>query len=760
MVFKEDIDNYKNEQVLFIFRSKWYWWIPGAIFSFLFASILMSGWPTGLLPNISYPYVYEGDGLSHSWLAQRAIEGWIFENPRSGYPFGSSFLDYPGSDSGNLLILKILGLMTGNYYSAFNLFFLLSFAFVFVTSFCVLNKLGVSSALSFSGAILYSFLPFHFQRLGHSFYLWYFVAPIFFYLGFFCFSSEYRFSKSAIKKSLLLFLLCILIASFGVYYALFGVILLIFSGIAGYLKKRDFASLKNSIIITSMVIFGVIINVAPNIVNKVTNGSNPEVAVRSPAEAEIYGFKLTQLLLPRSDHRNASLASMAQRYNSDRPLINENVTSTLGSIGGLGLVGIFIIILTTLSGRIVDSRLSLLAMMVLVLFLFGTIGGLGSIFSSTISSSIRGWNRISIFIGFGAIAAFFIALQLLIDKYFDLKNRKILFVSSTLLFTFLGLYDQTVPACLACAGTTRNNFELDKNFITEIERSLPENSAVYQLPYMRFPETGSLYRLHTYDLAAGFLHSKTLRWSYAGMKGRNGDLFYRMLSQESIEKQIQVIKNLGFSGIYIDRRGFKDNGDLIINNLLNIFGNDSIIKRSDGEVVFFKIPQQANIDLYKLSNEDIIEKAGYSSGSKLGIRHPAKLSDGIDFTQLTWPNFIHNIKGISGAEPWGRWSDANLNRSVDFEFSSPLPRNFVLVLKALAFSRDGEQYVAINIGKQEWQVILKSDTTEIRLPISLKNDEERVIKFIPKDPVSPQTLGQSADDRKLGVGFIGLRLEN
>jgi phosphoglycerol transferase len=62
-----------------------------------------------------------------------------------------------------------------------------------------------------------------------------------------------------------------------------------------------------------MVIFGVIINVAPNIVNKVTNGSNPEVAVRSPAEAEIYGFKLTQLLLPRSDHRNASLASMAQR---------------------------------------------------------------------------------------------------------------------------------------------------------------------------------------------------------------------------------------------------------------------------------------------------------------------------------------------------------------------------------------------------------------------------------------------------------------
>lgn len=333
-------------------------------------------------------------------------------------------------------------------------------------------------------------------------------------------------------------------------------------------------------------------------------------------------------------------------------------------------------------------------------------------------------------------------------------------ISSALLFTFLGLYDQTVPACLACAETAKNNFELDKNFVADIESSLPENSAIYQLPYMPFPETASLYRLHTYDLAAGFLHSKTLRWNYAGMKGRSGDLFYRMLSQEPIQKQIQVIENLGFSGIYIDRRGFKDNGNLIINDLLNILGNDSIKRRADGEIVFFKIPQKKNIDLYGTPNEDIIKKAGYSSEIKLGTRHPAKLSDGIDFTQLTWPDFIHNIKGISGAEPWGRWSDANLNRSVDFEFSSPLPRDFVLFLKAQPFGRDGEQHVSISIGKQAWQIVLKPDATEVRLPISLKNDEERVIKFLPKDPVSPKTLGQSADDRKLGIGFIGLKLEN
>ena len=133
----------------------------------------MSGWPKGLIPNLTHPFKYSGDGLSHSWMAQRVIEGWIFENPRSGYPFGSNFMDYPGSDSGNLLILKLLGLATTDYHSALNLFFLLSFPAIFVASFCTLNSLGLNKILSFSASFLFVFQSFHFTRLDHTFYLWY-----------------------------------------------------------------------------------------------------------------------------------------------------------------------------------------------------------------------------------------------------------------------------------------------------------------------------------------------------------------------------------------------------------------------------------------------------------------------------------------------------------------------------------------------------------------------------------------------------------
>lgn len=758
MSSNETIMSHQPESISFILKSQRRWWISGAVFCFFLASILMSGWPAGAIPNLSFPYVYDGDGLSHAWLAQRAIEGWIFDNPRSGYPFGSNFLDYPGSDSGNILILKILGLITGSYYSAFNLFFLLSFPAIFIAAFSIFRYLGISSAFALTAAISYAFLPFHFQRLGHSFYLWYFVAPIFFYLCFFCFKSTRPSEKSILKNIFSLLFLCIAIASFGVYYALFGVILFASSAIAIFLQTGRAALVKTPIILIFMVIIGVFINVAPNIGNKLSQGPNPEVAVRSPIEAEIYGFKLVQLLLPRPDHRDEHIAKMVQQYNSSYPLVNENMTSGLGIFGSIGFIALFFAMVKKLATGKIDYRLSILAILTLILFLFGTIGGLGSLFSTFISSSIRGWNRISIFIAFGTIAAFFIALQSFINHHFDGKKRKIIIFFLAFALTAIGLYDQTTPACISCNERTKNNFEIDKIFVQSLESSLPKNSAIYQLPYMPFPETTPLHRLHTYDQVAGFLHSKSLRWSYAGMKGREGDLFYRALSQEPIEKQIQIIQNMGFSGIYIDRRGYQDNANQLVETLTSLLGKASLQERSDGAVAFFKIPRAKAIDLYGLTAPEIMKKSDFTP-NRLGPRHHATLSEGIDFTRSTWPDFIYDIKGISGPEPWGRWSDASLNSEVVLEFTSPLPREFTLVLTARAFGRKGEQDATISIGKLKQHVELKNDVREIRLPITLDSDSVRVIKIEPNDPVSPKDLGQSGDDRKIGIGFIGLKLQ-
>ncbi|MDF3054221.1 MAG: sugar translocase [Gammaproteobacteria bacterium] len=741
-----------------IFLAEWRWWLIGAVFSFFLASILMSGWPTGLLPNIHYPYAYQGDTFSHTWLIQRAVEGWIFDNPRSGYPFGSNFLDYPGSDSGSLLLLKLLGWISGSAFISFNLFFLLGFSATFITSFCVLRSIGLSKIFAACAALLFAFLPFPFFRLAHLFYTWYFLTPLFYYLGFkIFFNDKDRFFHplSFLKVSGLV-AGCIILASFGVYYALFGTIILSIAAIAAWARSGKIRRISPAIVFISLIIFGIFVNVAPNLIYQKNHGNNVEVAIRSPVDGENYAFKLVQLLLPQQSHRNLKLRKLTQIYSSSYPLINENATSSLGLIGAIGFVLVGLVTLLKLAGRKpIDERLTFLACIVLVLFLFGTIGGLGAIFSMAISSLIRGWNRINVFIAFGTLSMFFLVLQMYLQRF--CSTRHITFIS-TIIAAFLGLlglYDQTPPANAAHNQHIKKIFERDRDFVHQIENSLPVASAIYQLPYMPFPEIPPMHQLDAYDLMAGVLHSKSLRWNYAGMKGREGDSFYRALAQEPIEKQLAVIKRLGFAGLYIDKRGFEDHGKSLIDTLTQLLGTGPTLIRSDNEAVFFKLPHTA-VDLTGLTNTDIMQKAEYDTR---GTRYSATLAEGIDFTRDDWPTFIRHVSGISTQKNWKHWSDANIAPQVRLDFYTPLPTKFELILVAEPFGPNANQHLTIKVGAKAYQVLMPPGISEMRIPVDTGNVPTDFIEFIPPYPMSPRMANMGPGRQKLGIRFIHLRIE-
>jgi phosphoglycerol transferase len=744
-----------------VFLAEWKWWLSGALISFELASVLMTGWPSGLLPNMSYPYIYSGDGLSYSWVIQRAIEGWFFDNPRSGYPFGSNFLDFPGSDSGNFLILKLIGLSTGEYYSAINLYYLLGFSITFISAFCVLRAIRLVRPLALSSAALFSFLPFHFLRLEHLFLTWYFMVPIFYYLALKMFSLGYPIeeTKSSIPRKIFYAFSLIILASFGVYYALFGVILFIVVALAGINDNYNPRVLKAAFAAISMVTLGVLLNIAPNLVHQYADGANPEVAHMSAADAEVYGFKFAQLILPWPNHRNTKLRNISENYSKATPLVNENISSSLGIVGSLGFLALFGLIFSVLSGRNHNKTLRIISLIVVVLFMFGTIGGFGSVFAQVISPSIRGWNRISVFIGFGALLGFFMLLQMGLQKYF--VGKRFLYLSSaiSIMILWAGLYDQTPASCKACNEKTQMAFHMDREFIQAIEKSLPKGGAVYQLPYMPFPEAPPLYRLQSYDLAAGFLHSSALRWSYAGMRGRSGDLFYRSLAKESVEKQLEVIKRLGFAGVYIDRRGFDDNGKAVIEGFTDLLGAPPTLVRADSQVVFFSLNQTQQVKLDGLSTEQIMKKTDYIV-DHLGKRYSASLAQGIDFTRPDFPSFIKDVQGLSVPESWGRWSDANLSSSVRIDFQGPLPNRFYLVFSGQPFGPNSDQDLEVRIGSKTHHFKMLAEGFKYRKAIYLGGEKVARIEFLPSHPASPRQLGVSSDDRKLGVGLVKLSIEN
>jgi phosphoglycerol transferase len=732
--------------------------IFGICSSFLIAVGLHFGWtPRAFDYLFSSPLVYDGDGLQASWIIVRIIEGWVYTNSRSGHPFGSEFYDFPGSETGNYLIIKALSFFNDDYVFVLNAFVILSFPVVFAASFFAAGGFALAPSLSFAAAFLFTFLPFHFLRTGHTFYMWYFVVPIYFYfsyrmhLGFVGIEFKNRY-----LRYLGVFLILLISASFGVYFALFGCLVIIFGGVTGLIRSGRLRPLYLSIFGCLSIAMGVAANLIPNSMYTNSHGENAEVAQRAPAESEIYGLKPIQLVLPRTGHRLESFRQITDNYNRTTPLVNENTTASLGLVGTLGLLITGVCLLVALFNRSTDQRILFVGALICILLLFGVIGGLGSLFAHIVSPSIRAWNRISVVIAFGCIVAVLILLQVLSDRIRDEKRRSFVRVIAALFLCGVGFWDQTVSACTSCLEGNRQRLEIDRQLIATIERQLPSGAGVYQLPYMPYPEVPPVNRLGAYDLAIGFLHSDNLGWSFGGMKGREGDRFYRALAKESVARQVEIVSRLGLSGIYVDRRGYPDNGAAVVKDISNALGYGQAVESQNGEKVFFRLVVDEPLLEGRFSASELFSRSGFVVDS-LGVRYDSTLAEGINFSREQWPSFIKGYSGLSGWEPWGRWSDASLQPVVRLEFFEPLPAKFNLILQVQSFGPNVGENLAIVVSDKKYFVKLP-----LSGEISISVDNVRRSSFLelrPPRPTSPSELGISNDDRKLGIGLVSLKIE-
>src|SRR5262245_46658958 len=114
------------------------------------------------------PLKYRGDSLLHmGWIKNIVDTGWYLHNDRSGAPGGQDVRGFPGADTLHHLICKGLACFTDEVGLIFNLFYLLTFPLVTISTLFVLRRLGVSGAVALVVSLLYAFLPFHYYRMGH-----------------------------------------------------------------------------------------------------------------------------------------------------------------------------------------------------------------------------------------------------------------------------------------------------------------------------------------------------------------------------------------------------------------------------------------------------------------------------------------------------------------------------------------------------------------------------------------------------------------
>ena len=772
-----------------------------AIFSFFVASILMSGWPAGLVPEIKTPYLFEGDVLAYFMNIQRIIENaWFFENGRSGFPFGSNYLDFPTSDTGNYLIIKLFGTVFNSTAAAANLYFLLGFAICAPITYLVVRSIGLSRENSIACAILYTFSAYHFARLGHLFFTWYFVIPLFFYTGFKLLSNRTIFTNKNLpwKYKIYYILYLIILSSFGIYYDLFGCMVLLMCTLIATVIYKSLSIFIEGFIIILTVTIGLLLNVLPSLLYIAQNGANMIGINRGAYESELYAFKIIQLLIPRADHRIEAFSNFSYYYNSHMPLITENMSASLGAIGAIGFLYLLGFLLfspfltknnpsTDKSHYQISNLLTLkvLAILSISLSLFGTIGGGSSLFALTVTTSFRGWNRLSIFINFIALASIFLVIQSIIQNWRLTKNHSsVISIGIAIIIAILGFYDQTVKSCPECMATRKVINEKYKDYFSKLETSLPKNAAIFQYPYVIYPESAPINNIFSYDHALGFLFSKDLRWSFGGVQGREGDWFYSRLSALPIDQQLLVARNMGFSGIYIDRRAFitnVENDDRCKNfplskqertqiNCITIneiesdiekaIGKSAIeqqIQSSDKQLAYFPFPSDKVASAQSTAAKEILSQIGYTlvQGYPKQIENSFEVPIDLTKDNSSFPNYLYGITGLSvisvkeGVKT-GRWSDAYEAKHVTIWLTQELPKKFTLHINAQAAGLNIFKPVKIKIGNQVKEVLFDADFRTKSVSFNLEKSAKK-IEFIPADPFRPSRRWGIDDHRKLAI---------
>lgn len=507
-----------------------------------------------------------GDGAYYLASVKGVVEnGWFWHNPDLAAPFGQSNYDFaaPFGDVAHFAIVRVLGiLLGGDPVLAFNAFFLLCFPLIAVVAYGVLRDLGAAPLAALVAGVLFAFLPYHLARnQTHLFLTSYYAIPLAVWLVVAVAEGRRLLDpgRAARRRTLLVAGVCVVVGIASNYYAVFALLMLVTVVPVAALARRSRTILIQGAAVTALVAASFALAHAPAVVHPLLEGANEGVAERQPSDSELFGLKLTYMVLPRPEHRVDFLARRGEHYLDTTLQRGEGFDPALGTVATLGLLGALVVLLTTgLSGRAASlrrARVATAGAVALSAFLIGTVGGVSALIAFEISPQVRAWNRLSLVIAFAALLAVALALTALGERLRARGRPAWVAGAAVVAVGLLGILDQTSPSDAPDHARNAAAWKVDEDFVSAIERRLPADADVLQLPYMSYPEHGQLNAIADYELFKGYVHSDRLRWTYGAIKGRPTDWLgaHKALTTEQLAASAAAA---GFGGVYLDAFGY------------------------------------------------------------------------------------------------------------------------------------------------------------------------------------------------------------
>lgn len=585
--------------------------------TYVWAAVLSSIATVGTLRlwhlKLGIPYLYTGDALPTAAHVKTVLQqGWFEYEPHLGAPRGEIYFDFPQADNFHLIAVKVIGLFTDQWPVALNVYFLIGFPLAAISAVWFLRVVGVSRPLTIVLATLFAIAPYHYSRgEAHLYLASYYPIPLALVILLWVLRGERIWTRRAgvtgwwgvvTGRGAATVLIVGLLGTASQYYSLFFLILLAFAGITTLIRTgrwRRFWGAATVGAFTAVVLF---LNVLPGLVYTAFNGASIDTLERAAPESEIYAFKLAQLVLPWNAHIIPMFRNFRNYYDSQYPLLSED--PALGLVAACGLLASFAILMyLTVGWRNLARRAIVeqnwfrtttdLSSLLLVCFLFGTVGGFAT-FISFFTSSVRGWNRISIVMAMLSLAV----VGLLVDRFLSLLTRRmrkssgvgyrVTVVGVAGILLVVGVVDQTPYKAAASTIAAQNSFRADQTYFGALEKRIPTSAIVLQLPYISFPEDASANGTLSSDELIPFLQTNTVRWTAGGIKGRPAGDWTSQLDQFDVPRMVALAAAADVHGILVDTRAYADKGATLVRGLEKDLGQRPVTS-SNGRWRYFDI---------------------------------------------------------------------------------------------------------------------------------------------------------------------------
>ncbi len=561
--------------------------------------------------DLHVPFMYWGDALYFdSWVKGLLQGNWPWHNAHLGMPFGADWRDFPINLNIEAVIVRILGIFTSSPGLVLNLLWLLgTVASAGFATYC-LQRLGVQRWVASSLGVVYGLQPFTFHRGVSHLNLLFYLVPLLATGAIEIAAgrvpgnqnpSSHTASSSRAARLIATFrgipgyiyLACLAQGLSYIYNSFFSIVLFLVAALLARAVYRHRSALIASSAAIIVIGVAVLISLAPTVAYWAEHGRNSVMAYKAPVEAEVYGLKLRHLLTPIAENPFPPIRYIQKKLdNAGFTGENENATSRLGTIGSVGLLFLLASTLVSCLRRPFSDDpsanvLGACSALTLACLLLATVGGFGALFNVFVAPDIRCYNRIVVFIDFFAIAAVGLLLTRAVAWCLRRNWPKPLLAGVLGLLVLFGALDQAVTAAYRDNAPRESQFQLDAAFVRSVESMLPRNASVFQLPFTEFPADAPPGHMLTYDQSRPYLHSDTLRWSWGGISGREEGEWVRQTSSLPVRDMLKRVSTGGFSGIWIDRFGYKPETSPE-REIAEVLGSQPL-QRSDSRIAFYDL---------------------------------------------------------------------------------------------------------------------------------------------------------------------------